>query len=1192
MTSHNGHNYENCGNVIPCLTIGYTLQHCANANDIIKVDNEFESAGRTFNIQKSFPFKENLTIVGINGMPVISSESHTVLFDDRVSSDVTNVTLTNVTLTVINIWFKGVAISRFTNAPDYSDIKILRCVLSHLRFSNDSPFIDKLSFIMSENSSPINSSPTIMITVDGVNMFNFSQGIILNGVHIILYVINSSFINRQKDSEYFMFNCPIFAQITNVLSLKANFSSVTCRNVLSINEFFQEKMLIQVVNIIDSSFYGDENFSPHFCRSGIMVKYGKVNLRNCTVKSNNEIELDTLFSPITFYHADAFLDNCNFVDYIGSSSVLNLISSNTTLNNCTFTNITVNSFGVIRIWKGLLPGNSSVTFHHCSFVSNSALEENGVVTIIKSDTRFMNCNFKCNTGGAAVVADGGEAFFKNCSFDDNLSTKGGAVFLSKVMQSKTVKFDNCYFANNRAKKGGAIYAGRNFSALNCVFKGNKASSFGGSIWHDKGNLNVANSTFVTLRSNNLNQTLFGDNCIYSTSTAVFQNVSVTDLDNSNDQSWLISVFTLRTKSNVKMQCNVGKKITVNTDFEHGDFGEKDRLQMTNVLCSSCPSKTYSLSAGSVVFKDMDYFIPPVFNTTHIECFPCPFGGVCDTDQIHASDNFWGYPINKREVRFVTCPYGYCCTGWLCKSFNSCAEGRHGRLCSACVKNLTENMITSDCLDPKTCFHPEFWAVFSVGGILYFFMFMYMKDAVAFLKYILCPNNVIYIVKNTSTEENENPLLADDGHMHDSQDITEPVTDEKSNDFFPGLFKIMVFFYQASVLYKVQGMYDKSRSSVQIAKEILATVFNLRTDGLFYQKLSWCPFTNVKPVPKVFLKLSFIFYLLLLVLLTYFASRMRRRLMKAFSESKSLDLRLLPCCLRIILISYAAITSGLFSCLTCVPLHYSDKVLFIDGSISCYQWWQIVIILIVAFWVACFPVALYTSSQLLHSKKMSIIMFLLSLAFPLASILYWIHDRICAWANTPTELHDYVAAPEGPNDNTILQEEISKEVLDILEGPFRKANETDNSQKIPWESVIIARLFVLIVVKAIFLNTVSRLYVMFILSVLFLAHHLKVQPFYNTILNYVESGSLFVLVFICGINIIPGYNSTYDISVSPFSQGMIQTFSNIETALLLIFPFATGCSLALLFCVRIFQLLFWLCAKVLNIICACLKRKSQ
>ena len=78
---------------------------------------------------------------------------------------------------------------------------------------------------------------------------------------------------------------------------------------------------------------------------------------------------------------------------------------------------------------------------------------------------------------------------------------------------------------------------------------------------------------------------------------------------------------------------------------------------------------YKLSSGDVIFYPLkighDYSIG--YKIIDIECFQCPFGGVCRKGRLRVAEGFWGYYVEKK-IRFVPCPFGYCCTGSSCESY--------------------------------------------------------------------------------------------------------------------------------------------------------------------------------------------------------------------------------------------------------------------------------------------------------------------------------------------------------------------------------------------------------------------------------------------------------------------------------------------------------------------------------------------
>ena len=564
--------------------------------------------------------------------------------------------------------------------------------------------------------------------------------------------------------------------------------------------------------------------------------------------------------------------------------------------------------------------------------------------------------------------------------------------------------------------------------------------------------------------------------------------------------------------------------------------------MVDVFCTSCPSNKYTLFAGNATFVSSVYFGNVEYTVKHVKCLKCPFGSICDKGRIHAANNFWGYRLNN-ELRFVTCPFRYCCTDNICTGYNSCSLGRHGTLCNVCDKNRVENVMNSNCLEARSCTRPWLWVIVILGGMFYFVALTFTEEIFMFLKRLLLPGGISCAIKRISTSEHEDLYLINSDcnqeiSMQASQDVDDSDEGLKQETLFSAFFKIIVYFYQTCMLYKIHFMSEKSHSLLQLAKEIISSLFNLRIDGQFYQNISWCPFKDLRPVSKVLFKMSFVLYLIILTLFAYLLSKVLGKLCKHLAHQSHLMTNpLLKCSLRLILISYATVTSGLFSLVSCIPIYPpAQTVLFIDGAIQCYQWWQYIVILTLICWIICFPIALYSSSWLLYRNNISVTKFVLSMVFPLAAIFYWIYLRCCSskLSEPLYEGNDQVA--ETPQEGIDAQQITPEALFDIIAGPFRelKTNVRDKNFKLPWESVLVATKLILIFAKNFVFNTVVRLYVMLAFTVLFLIHHVEVQPFSNGSLNYIETGSLFMLSAICGLNIISAYNYMYPASVSPFS----------------------------------------------------------
>ena len=202
-------------------------------------------------------------------------------------------------------------------------------------------------------------------------------------------------------------------------------------------------------------------------------------------------------------------------------------------------------------------------------------------------------------------------------------------------------------------------------------------------------------------------------------------------------------------------------------------------------------------------------------------------------------------------------------------------------------------MTSDCLSSHQCRHPGFWLVVLISGIVYVLSFLFLKEIANFLTTMLVPKSIRQstkknildcvknILKNLLDQIPQAKLLMDDicydppepedvypEHFQTSEYGNENMNNsELDTALFPGLFKIIILFYQTCVLFKVFSA-GKSHGLIHIIQEVTAIVFNLRTDGVFSRDISWCLFDNLHPVPKLILKASFIMYLFAIIFLIF------------------------------------------------------------------------------------------------------------------------------------------------------------------------------------------------------------------------------------------------------------------------------------------------------------------------------------
>ena len=866
---------------------------------------------------------------------------------------------------------------------------------------------------------------------------------------------------------------------------------------------------------------------------------------------------------------------------------------------------------------------SNSIFNGNNAFSGGAISLSGKGLFMKKSFFSNNSAFTSNGGALSVGWHNVQSDISNCTFEADSAKSGGAI----SYYGKKLLINTSVLRNNTALlmggQGGALYLDNGKSIINhCTFEQNKASFLGGTIVVKAKKLLIRKSEFLS-SSYSHDEGYSGGEFLYSKSEVTLEHVSFQDVDNENLQNSLIihqghqgEEFPSRfvVKAGVRVSCLPGKYMRVSNQTSWG----YNSFTYLVVSCSFCSGNLYSLSAGYIYWQNKS------IEKTHQHCFHCPLGGVCERGRIRASPNSWGY-ILEGKVLLTTCPFGYCCVKDECRNYYSCHKGRKGNLCSQCEDGLTENLVTSDCLLSNTCKHHWFSIFVVIAGIGYVLIFMYMDQTANIIKALLIPNFMFqfikhrlenpvrmsesfhgiikkiklkfkkkfsrnyqlqYITNDICIEETENEdtneeirndvqfVSDEDMPLVMEQNITtcNKRRDDKTINFLPGLLKVLIFFYQINILFKIQAG-SKSVGFALILKEVVYSVFNLRIDGIFTQGFSWCPISNLRPVKKIIMKNAFIVYLFTLVSFIFIVFKMARTL-KVIGKNnyESTKSRLLCCILRLILISYASITTTCFSLLSCVQLGPLGSVLFIDASISCYRWWQIVIIFAICFWVTPLPIAIYVSSHLLHRKILSLRTLILSLLFPMPAMLYWLYIWVCCRKKTSTVIAD-ISLLDGS----------TKEVLKIMEGPFRKSRDcnSENEYRIPWESVLIGRRLVLIFIKTFVINTFIRLSLMLLCTVVFLVHHFYIKPFTSNLVNNVETVSLSILTTICILNLVPAYIYAYPPASYIYVSGIIYTQQQIESALTLIFPFLISLSVLFLALMRIFQFLFWLSRYIMS-----------
>ena len=82
------------------------------------------------------------------------------------------------------------------------------------------------------------------------------------------------------------------------------------------------------------------------------------------------------------------------------------------------------------------------------------------------------------------------------------------------------------------------------------------------------------------------------------------------------------------------------------------------------------------------------------------------------------------------------------------------------------------------------------------------------------------------------------------------------------------------------------------------------------------------------------------------------------------------------------------SSSMLSLLSCVSLRNGNKILYIDGTITCYTWWQYLVWVVTVAWIVLFGFFVGLSTNMLSKGKISRPEFFFGLAFPLLFSAYY------------------------------------------------------------------------------------------------------------------------------------------------------------------------------------------------------------
>ena len=902
----------------------------------------------------------------------------------------------------------------------------------------------------------------------------------------------------------------------------------------------------------------------------------------------------------------------------------------------------------IKIIKSIFSENNG----QCILLTFGRMVETNNSYVYLTDNHFVK-NHGVFASALHLIADLTQSEEVICRIKRNifLNNKADTFFGAIYVDGLTVYIDYSDFANNAVGEylgsvqgfGGAIYTEEYSKVLvsYSTFINNTCSGFGGTIF-TRGHFSCYNCSFVG-PSNVFIRPLLGD-ILYATAGTELVNTTWTSKvmpgafrafiwhpGSPTNEDWSIEVG-----GHFDAKCPEGHNISY-YGIERDLSSKTKRLTMT---CESCPTNQYSLSSGELNIYQKDGV---VYNNvrTFVQCHHCKFGGVCDQGSIRPQGNYYGYRAGLLgdEVRFLSCPVGYCCKGNHCEKFDSCNTNRTGTLCGKCKKGTSENLINSNCIDPKECNDHWFWPLYLILGTAYIITFMYLDKISAFVKEQLIwwdkkiyKHDDLHQYEILKLEEDislltysrgENELIKEekvciersiifDHTCANDESKTEPPNHsapenydvfheqerKKEPDIITDIMNISFYFFQMFLLIRMQEseIFDKIMICLRSVFSSLFTL-SIQTNSSF----TVCPITGLNAVTKMVFVRSMACYVLLMMLMFHAISYIVQLLISKDVQKKQalvvFSVRLKVATIQIILLAYATLTSTALTLLNCVPVS-NKHVLFIDGTITCFRWWQFLIFLFVIGWIIPFPFVLVCSVVHLKSGVITYSKFVLAWALPLWYLVWTISMHLFCKERLIARLKSDFNAP---SDTCTEDEEkmLIREILYKLESPYKgimfpnnkhsaknlskEKNLTYIRQPAFWQGTLIGRRLILIVAFTFISSPIFRLYFALLLCTLYLVHHLYFRPYLIKAANIFETLTSVILILFCSFNLFFAYSYVSDLPPEAADENLGTVFRWFEAIILVFIPTIIVVILLALILTRIISLSIKLCQYIYSLI---------
>ena len=811
-----------------------------------------------------------------------------------------------------------------------------------------------------------------------------------------------------------------------------------------------------------------------------------------------------------------------------------------TLDSCIFRN-NVGYIGTVYV-----QGQTTIMGKHLIFDSNGfvgcsdkaaafRIGSNDSMNFIMNTT-FLN-NF-CKTinaqlGGISRLTITDSAFIRN----KNIDVSGGIIILTNFKNQLDHDFSahitRTLFQENIGHVGSVLsVTDAKVVITNCTIFNNFALSQGGLIY-----ITISSSVELSIFHSVFRQTIPK---IVFNSTKKFMATSFLRLFSPTKLIIVNTTFDQRTKSKdslifvptankVKIDNTSLSSCPLGHDIELASYGytSHDNTVLIGLTfsCKECDYNFYSLQRGIA----KGFYVENSF-----QCLPCPRGADC-VPAIKSKTNYWGYHVslNPPKLAFTICPFGYCKSPATSSiKYNACQGKRTGVMCGRCSQGYTEALWSTYCTPVKDCNDHWFWILFlglnfSMAIILVFkpsFVTYFLKQISGFRPN--CRTADTYnnhdIISSTSNEETLQKssilLLSTEQHKQDKRQFSRFV-------------EIIFYFYQIAQLLLSSSSLNEFLDSRYL--EPVLGFFNFQPIFFSFMKKDFlCPFPGLTPETKLVFKIAPVFGTLVAI---FFIYALHSFICRTRGANRPAIAPYLQASIKTVFLGYVTMAIVSISLIRCVIVADESRW-FYNGNITCHQWWQYASFTFIAVFVIPFIFVITLVSFKLHHNKITVRQFLLAITLPLPFLMLWLIRFACSSQVANVE--------ENPN---------VKALKEMLLAPYRQPDDKSKRGALYWQSVLIGRRFILVLIFCIVTEPSIKLFCMTLTCAFVFGCHLKLKPFQNSLANNFESLSLFFLIILGLVNMFRSVFVGSEQNIKGSLITVLKVFQWLETALLGLFP---------------------------------------